>query len=115
MPNSDLGHRPSGGSDGLDELRSPLTAPQDRGDAAASEADWFVSSDQIERDLVDIERATAALRRAQPGLESWSASNDAPAAAMPKPRPVWLLVGLLWLSTALVTAGAVAALARFAG
>jgi len=51
-----------------------------------------------------IERASDALRRADPELQSWT---DLPAATMHKPRPVWLLVGVLWLSTALVTVGAV--------
>jgi len=57
------------------------------------------------------------LRRAQPGLEAWTEpSADAHAAGvMHKTRPVWLLIGLLWLSTALVTAGAVAAIAHLAG
>jgi hypothetical protein len=29
-----------------------------------------------------------------------------------RPRPVWVLIGVLWLSTALVTTGAVVAIAR---
>ena len=41
------------------------------------------------------------------------AAGTAPAIA--KPRPVWLLIGLLWLSTALVTAGAVVAIATLGG
>jgi hypothetical protein len=69
-------------------------------------------NDQVARELADIEAATAALRRAEPGLESWS---GAPASSGHKPRPVWLLIGVLWLSTALVTAGAVAAIAALAG
>jgi len=68
--------------------------------------------DQLTRELADIEAATAALRRAEPALESWSKE---PAPAGRKPRPVWLLIGVLWLSTALVTAGAVVAIAALAG
>jgi hypothetical protein len=68
--------------------------------------------DQLARDVADIEIATAALRRAEPGLESWT---KAPANTGGKPRPVWLLIGVLWLSTALVTAGAVVAIATLAG
>jgi len=60
--------------------------------------------DQLEREIAAIERASDALRRADPELQSWT---DLPAATMHKPRPVWLLVGVLWLSTALVTIGAV--------
>jgi len=67
---------------------------------------------QLERDIAAIERATAALRRADPALESWT---DAPAAATREPRPVWLLIGVLWLSTALVTLGAVFAISALVG
>jgi hypothetical protein len=68
--------------------------------------------DQLAREVADIETATAALRRAEPALESWT---KAPANTGGKPRPVWLLIGVLWLSTALVTAGAVVAIATLAG
>jgi hypothetical protein len=52
------------------------------------------------------------LRRAEPALESWTV---APAMVMQKPRPVVLLIGVLWLSTALVTIGAVFAISIFVG
>jgi hypothetical protein len=68
--------------------------------------------DQLAREVADIEAATAALRRAEPALESWT---KAPANTGGKPRPVWLLIGVLWLSTALVTAGAVVVIAAMAG
>jgi hypothetical protein len=68
--------------------------------------------DQLARDIADIESATAALLKAEPELESWSEA-DVPAAY--KPRPVWLIIGVLWLSTVLVTAGAVVAIATLAG
>jgi hypothetical protein len=68
--------------------------------------------EQLEREYADIERASAALRQAQPALQSWIK----PAApVLPTSRPLWLLIGVLWVSTALVTAGAVAAIATFAG
>jgi hypothetical protein len=68
--------------------------------------------DQLAREVADIEAATAALRKAEPALESWI---KAPANTGGNPRPVWLLIGVLWLSTALVTAGAVVAIATLAG
>ena len=68
--------------------------------------------DQLAREVADIEAATAVLRRAEPALESWT---KAPANTGGKPRSVWLLIGVLWLSTALVTAGAVVAIASLAG
>lgn len=67
--------------------------------------------EQLARDIADIESATAVLRRAEPALESWT---DSPATALRKPGPVWFLIGLLWLSTALAV-GAVVAIATFAG
>jgi hypothetical protein len=68
--------------------------------------------DQLAREFADIESASAALRRAEPALESWSGE---PAPSGPKPRPVWLLIGLLWLSTALVAASAVIVIAALVG
>jgi hypothetical protein len=69
---------------------------------------------QLERDIAAIERATAALRRGDPALESWT-DGPLPPAPIRKPRPVWLLIGVLWLSTALVTLGAVFALSALVG
>jgi hypothetical protein len=80
---------------------------------AASETSVLAPAEreQLARDFADIERAIAALQRAEPALESWSKS------AMPadsRPRPLWLLIGVLWLSTALITAGATAIIASLA-
>jgi hypothetical protein len=69
-------------------------------------------ADQFARDIAEIERAAAALRKAQPALEEWT---ERPGRTSGKPRSVWLLIGGLWLSSALVTAGAVAAIAAFVG
>jgi hypothetical protein len=68
--------------------------------------------DQLAREFADIERATAALRLGEPALRSWTKPATPPA---PKLRPLWLLIGILWLSTAIVAAGAVAAIATLAG
>lgn len=119
MPKFDLGDQPSGGLDGdevLSQIRAFETALRDSADEAADSGSHG-QADQLARDLADIERAAATLRRAQPALQAWSDSKteDRLAPAMRKPRPVWLLIGLLWLSTALVTVGAVAAIARLAG
>lgn len=118
MPNIDHGDAPSGGLDGeaLNQIRAFELAlrgdPREAGETAVPG-----QADQLARDLADIERAAEALRRAQPALEAWSSprTGDRPAVAMHRPRPIWLLIGLLWISTALVTAGAVAAIARLAG
>jgi hypothetical protein len=67
---------------------------------------------QLAQEIADIENAAAVLRTAQPALRSW---NEPPSPVAPKPRPLWLLIGAVWLSTALVTAGAVVAIATLAG
>jgi hypothetical protein len=68
--------------------------------------------EQLAREFADIERASAALRLGEPGLQSWS--KPATPAVLKKPRPLWLLLGILWMSTALIAAGAVAAIATLA-
>jgi len=67
---------------------------------------------QLDRDIAAIEKASAALRRADPAMETWT---DTPPPVMQKPRPVWLLIGVLWLSTALITIGAVFAISAMVG
>ena len=87
----------------------------------AGEAGSLQQPDQIARDLADIERAIAALRKAEPALETWNEtpadnlSQDPAMPAMRKPRPVWPLIGFLWLSTALVIVGALAAIRVLTG
>src|ERR1700723_3806750 len=97
-------------------LASPRSEPLRRDDLGeiAEDAGGMAQTvrDQLAREVADIEGATAALRRAEAALEP---CTKAPANAGGKPRPVWLLIGVLWLSTALVTAGAVVAIASLAG
>jgi hypothetical protein len=98
--------------------RTPLIDPDHAADGDVGHLD---ANDQFARDIAEIERATAALRRAEPSLEMWSETagetrtDDTATLTIRKARPVWLLIGLLWLSTALVTVGAVAAIARLVG
>ena len=93
------------------------TAALRRGVRAAADPDdsgLLAAADRehLEREIAAIERASAALRRAEPELESWI---NTPSATLRKPRPVWLLVGALWLSTALVTIGAAFAISVLVG
>ncbi len=117
MPKRYLGFLSSEGADrdavlddyrGFDAVRRDVThaSADDSGSLAATDLD------QLKRDIAEIERASAALRKAEPKLESWT---DPPARTMHRPRPVWLLIGVLWLSTALVTLGAVVAIAALVG
>jgi hypothetical protein len=120
MPNHDLGYQASGGEDGdvaLSEIDAIDTALRGDRHGAAREIGAPEPADQVALDIAEIERAAATLRRAQPALEAWTtaANNEVPAATPRKPRPVWVLIGLLWLSTALVAASAFAVVARLAG
>ncbi len=117
MANHDLGvFSADGAADAAalaDERVSAAPRPGSN-DANAGDAGLFASAepDQLARDIAAIERATAALRKAEPALESWS---DPPPQASHKPRPIWLLVGVLWISTAIVTVGAAVAIAALVG
>lgn len=109
---------PGGDTVGLAEPAALAAAGYHEGDG---DLGVVRAHDQFARDIAEIERATAALRRAEPSLEMWSEPaaearpDDAATLTIRKTRPVWLLIGLLWLSTALVTVGAVAAIARLVG
>jgi hypothetical protein len=134
MPKHEFGYPLSADADGeaassemeafaaaLDYSHSGDSLHDDSHHEVATVSASLVPSDQLARDFAEIERVSAALRKAEPALETWTDApadalrDDVPAAAMRKPRPVWLLIGLLWLSTALVTVGAVAAIARLVG
>ena len=69
-----------------------------------------VDRDQLARDHADIERTTELLRTAEPALQSWTK----PTPASRQTRSVWLLILALWISTALIAAGAVVAIAALA-
>jgi hypothetical protein len=93
---------------------SPALSPDsaDADDAEIGRALARRAREQLEREIADIERAAAILRLAAPALQSMSAPVKP---VLRKPRPLWLLIGVLWLSTALVTAGTVVAIATLAG
>jgi hypothetical protein len=116
MPQQHTQFPPSGRVAG-DAVTDYLQGPDGGRAAVAANADdsgllAAADRDHFEREIAAIERATAALRRAEPELESWT---DMPAPTMQKPRPVWLLIGLLWLSTALATIGAAFAISALVG
>ncbi|HML07996.1 MAG TPA: hypothetical protein VK430_07715 [Xanthobacteraceae bacterium] len=99
----------------LASLRGLEAMQRGAADASADDGDLLFAGaegDQLALDIAEIERASAALRKIEPALESWT---KPPTSTIGKPRPVWLIIGVLWLSTALVTLGAVAAIARLVG
>jgi hypothetical protein len=71
-----------------------------------------VDPEEFARAVAEIEQASAALRQAEPGLETGAKPRTAKARSR-RPRSVWLFIATLWLSTALVIAGAVTAIAYF--
>jgi hypothetical protein len=93
---------------GIESARRSITQDDTGGSRLLTPAE----REQLARDIADIEAAAAVLRTAQPALTSWV---KPPPAAVPKPRSLWLLIGVLWLSTALVTAGAAVAFHSFVG
>lgn len=116
MPNHSVGYQPSSGSES-DAVFGEMVA----GDAAVrgthlelvggTETLW--QSAQIARDFAEIERAAAALRRAEPALEIWTAASTDPLVGTP--HSVWRSVGLVWLVTVMIGGGALAVIAHFAG
>ena len=94
------------------ELRRVEAVRRSVADTGADGADRQAKADrdQLARDHDDIERTTALLCNAEPALQSWTR----PAAALRPTRSVWLLIVALWISTALVAAGAVVAIAVLA-
>lgn len=80
--------------------------------ADASEASARADRDQLAREIADIERAILALRKAEPRLQPWTKPQ---ATGPDNPRPVWLVLAALWLLAALITTGAVVAIAAIAG
>jgi len=66
-----------------------------------------VDPDQLARAVAEIEKASAALRQAEPGLEV--GVPDAPLRGSSY-WSIWLLVGGIWISATLVVAGATGAI-----
>ena len=88
--------------DGAQAVDAPVSdLKRDRGE----DSGWIAAADddQFNRDIAAIERASVALRRAEPALRSWAE----PAASLNSPHPLWLIIGTLWVSTALVALCAV--------
>jgi hypothetical protein len=116
MSNDASGSMPKGGSEwdtAFEAVRRLDAARRSVQEAMTGNRDAKPAEpDQVARDIAEIERVAAELRRAEPALEAWT---DSPPANPRKPRSVWVIIGALWLSTALVTAGAVAAIAALVG
>jgi hypothetical protein len=119
MSKDAFGSMPKGNSDwdlAYNAMRRLDAARRSKEDVAGERrALARVDSDQVARDIAEIERVAAALRKAEPTLEAWSERPRSRTRPVRKPRSVWVIVSALWLSTALVTAGALAAIAKLVG
>jgi hypothetical protein len=85
-------------------------------DSAAEPAAPFppIAPDQLARDIAEIERAAAALRRAEPTLERHA--PEAPTGFEPRiSHSIWPLVCVIWLTAAAVVSGAIGALVLLIG
>jgi len=84
-------------------------------DTAAEPARFVpVAPDQLARDIAEIERAAAVLRRAEPALQPQVVGL--PAAAEPRAtRSIWLLVGVIWLTAMAVVSCAAGTIALLLG
>jgi hypothetical protein len=107
------------GEDDRSASISPTPKPGDArpgsGSAAISAAPFApIAPDQLARDIAEIERAAAALRRAEPALEP--RAPDPQASHEPRtPRSIWLLVGVIWLTAVAVVSCATAAVVLLLG
>src|SRR5262245_15139323 len=81
----------------LEERAVANPAARRTGLAAVPSGQVVSMADQLARDIADIEKATAALRTAEPLLEAWPAES-ARADEPRKPLPVWLLIAGIWIS-----------------
>jgi hypothetical protein len=88
--------------DGAQAVDVPVSGRRrDRGE----DSGWIAAADddQFNRDIAAIERASVVLRRAEPALRSWAETPT----SLKSPRPLWLIIGTLWVSTAIVALCAV--------
>jgi hypothetical protein len=116
MLNHSIGYQPSSGSES-DAVFGKVVAV----DAAVRGphlelvrgAETLWQSAQIARELAEIERAAAALRRAEPALEIWTAASTDPLVGTP--HSVWRSIGLVWFATVTIGGGALAVIAHLAG
>jgi hypothetical protein len=92
------------------------TTDRGAGAAPAAAAAPFppIAPDQLARDIAEIERAAAALRRAEPTLER--RAPETPTSTEPRvSHSIWPLVCVIWLIAATVVTSAVGALVLLFG
>ena len=100
----------------LREIGAPDTATAPASPAAPDHNALAATlpSNQLARDMVEIERAARALRRAEPTLEPSRPATET-GVEMRGARSIWLLVSVIWLTALLVVSCGVAAVALLLG
>ena len=73
-----------------------------------------IAPDQRSRDIAEIERAAAALRRAEPALEPRAPEAEIIGEARTS-RSIWPLIGVIWLTAVLVVSCAIGAIVLLVG
>jgi hypothetical protein len=108
--------RELGPDDRKTALPDAATAARTGADLAADVAAPFapVAPDQLARDMAEIERAAAALRRAEPTLER-RALNPPASVEVPAARSVWPLLCVIWLMAAGVVSCTIGAIVLLLG
>jgi hypothetical protein len=91
-----------------------VAATADRSPTEAARQTAVVDPGQLARAVAEIEKASAALRRSEPALETWR-PGLAPRRETRKHLSVWLLIGGIWISATLVVAGATGAILYLLG
>jgi hypothetical protein len=91
-----------------------VPARQPRPYLVASKNDASPVTDELASAMAEIEQATAVLRRVEPTLEHGYVETM-PSVPDGRPRAVWIVMGILWLSAVLGAAGLIFTVASFAG
>jgi hypothetical protein len=97
LPKAAEAHSITGGPKTAGMPEPPWAAPLPGADLPLP----LMARDQLARDIAEIERAAAALRRAEPSLEPRLPDKRA-RAELRGVRSVWILIALIWLSAASV-------------
>ena len=98
----------------LREIGAPDTAAAAPAAADQNALAAALPSNKLASDMIEIERAARALRRAEPLLEPSRPPSES-AIEMRGARSIWLLVSVIWLTALLVVSCGVAAVALLLG
>jgi hypothetical protein len=95
---------------------SPANARQTESNSTTISAEQIdaINPDQLARAVAEIEKASSALRRSEPALETWS-PDAVTSGVTRKYWSIWFLIGGIWISATLVVASATGAILYLLG